>query len=160
MDTFAWLLSLLIFFAGYSLSFIFCAYHFSNGIISEKLRHNINPELLNKICISLPVLIPLFTSFVFLVCAYIDHTVGRYWGSELNDVVFTELLLWFLSFLLITIPYLIALIKPQMYKFENRKKATYFFLLHNVSIILLIQFVETFVPIFAFLVSSIDQVGP
>lgn len=160
MDTIAWLLSLLIFFAGYSLSFIFCAYHFSNGIISEKLRHNINPELLNKICISLPVLIPLFTSFVFLVCAYIDHTRGLYWGSELNDVVFSEMLLWLLSFLFMTIPYVVALIKPQMYKFENRKKASYFFLLHNVSIIVLIQFVEAFVPFFAFLIPSIDQVGP
>ncbi len=160
MDTIAWFLSLLIFFAGYSLSFIFCAYHFSNGIISEKLRQNINPELLNKTCISLPVLTPLLTSFVYLVCAYIDHTVGRYWGSELNDVVFSEMLLWFLSFLFMTIPYLIALIKPQIYNLENRKKATYFFLLHNVSIILLIQFVETFVPIFAFLIPSIDQVGP
>ncbi|MEN9395154.1 MAG: hypothetical protein RL362_1375 [Bacteroidota bacterium] len=159
MDTIAWLLSLLIFFAGYSLSFIFCAYHFSNGIISEKLRQNINPELLNKICISLPVLTPLLTSFVFLVCAYIDHTVGLYWGYELKFLVVSETILCFLLILLSTVPFLFTFIKPYKYKFENRRKVIYLFLLHHVFVISIAKCVGIFVPIFAFLIPSINQLG-
>jgi hypothetical protein len=142
-DIFATISMILIYGMVYMLTLYCLWFLFSKGIkYSFSSRRNESIAVLASLA-ALFFLAPFLTGILFKVGVIIEENSGKYteggilWGCAIEYAILAGIGLFVLSFVALTIVLLIAMIKPQWFKFHKRINIVIVFIVQNVIAFLL-----------------------
>lgn len=139
--------TIIIWFIGYFISLFYFSYKFSNGILPIRLRERTNLKTVNYIIIGIPIISPILAGLTYRIGGILERGNGIAWGCYIEDFFLGAILLWFLSLVGLFVLLLISLVKPNLFGFQNRKRALALYFTHHLYTLLLLIIIGILIPI-------------
>jgi hypothetical protein len=141
------LATILIWIVGYIISFFYFSHKFSTGIIPIRLRERTNLKTLTYIIIGMPFVSSILAGLSYRIGGIIEKGNGIAWGCYIEDFWVGAIFLWFLSVVSLFILLVINLVKPNLFGFQDRKRALGLYFTHHLYTILLLIVIGILIPI-------------
>jgi hypothetical protein len=139
--------AVIIWFSGYIISLFYFSYRFSNGILPIRLRERTNLKTLTYIIIGIPIISPILAGLAYRIGGILEKGNGIAWGCYIEDFYVGAILLWFLSLICLFILLVISLVKPNLFGFQDRKRALGLYFTHHLYTLLLLIIIGILIPI-------------
>jgi hypothetical protein len=139
--------TVLIWISGYIISLFFFSYKFSNGILPIRLRERTNLKTLTYLVITFPFLSPLLAGLSYRIGGILEKGNGIAWGCYIENFFLGSILLWFLSLSILFILLIFSLVKPNLFRFQDRKRPLALYFTHHLYTLLLLIIIGILIPI-------------
>jgi hypothetical protein len=139
--------TIIIWIVGYIISFFYFSYKFSTGIIPLRLRERVNLKTLTYIIVGMPFVLSILAGLIYRIGGILEKGNGIAWGCYIGDFSVGAGLLWFLSAFSLFILLLISFAKPNLFGFQDRKRAMGLYFTHHLYTLLLEIIIVNLIPI-------------
>jgi hypothetical protein len=137
----------LIWIVGYFISIFYFSQKFSSGIIPSRLREKTNLKKMSYFMVVLPFVSSILAGLLYRIGGILEKGNGIAWGCYIEDFWLGTIFLWAISLICLFFLLVISLIKPNLYGFQDRKRALAFYFIHHLYTLLLLIIIELLIPI-------------
>lgn len=130
---------------GYFISLYFFTFKYSKGIIPNKWREKTTDKTMTYYLIGTPIITGIIAGTAYRIGGMMERGNGIRWGCYIEYFLLGSFALLFFTCVGTSILLIIALIKPKIFKIENRIDALLLFLIHNLYVLILPTIISLFI---------------